>query len=268
MKFSQIKPPKHLTEYVKYFWTFECKIDSLPKTFRTIADGCPGLVYQQTANGEFFQNKKQLPEIFVYGQATKHAELSTNGNSSVTGVFFYPNALKSIFGLNANELTDSCIDLKFMPANKGFRLSERLSGLQSMEDRVMMISSFLDSLIGKNNDKSDSTIQYALSLILRSDGNISLKEIQKDLQISERSFERKFKEYIGLSPKLFSRICRFQASLSQLRKNNYNKLSDIAFENEYSDQSHFIRTFKEFAGFSPFQYQKKSSEVVENLLNI
>jgi AraC-like DNA-binding protein len=105
-------------------------------------------------------------------------------------------------------------------------------------------------------------------LIHQSDGNISLKNIQKDLQLSERSFERRFKQCVGVSPKLFSRICRFQASLAQLRKNGYNKLSDIAYENEYADQSHFIRAFKEFAGFSPVQYQKKSKEVVENLLNL
>lgn len=268
MKFDQIKPPDHLKAYIKCFWTLEYNIDSLPKTFRTIADGCPGLIYQQTDNGQFYQNSKQLPSIFLYGQATTHAELSTNGKSSITGVFFYPNALKSIFGLNADELTDTCIDIKLMPADKEFQLSERLLNSSSIDDQIEIMSSYLISEIKKNNINSDESIQYALSLIRGSDGNISLKNVQKDLQLSERSFERRFKQYVGVSPKLFSRICRFQASLAQLRKNSYNKLSDIAYENEYSDQSHFIRAFKEFAGFSPFQYQKQSKEVVENLLNL
>jgi AraC-like DNA-binding protein len=70
---------------------------------------------------------------------------------------------------------------------------------------------------------------------------------------------------VGISPKLFSRICRFQATLQQLRTNGFDKLSDIAFEHNYADQSHFIRSFKEFAGVSPFQYQKQFEEIAENL---
>ena len=268
MKYDQIQAPDQLKSYIKYFWTLESPIDSLPNTFRTIADGCPGLIFQQTENGNFYQNDKKLPGIFLYGQATRHAQLYTEGKSSTVGIFFYPNALKSIFGFNANELTDSCIDVDLMTASQGFQLSEQLLNTASTDDRIKILSSYLFSQIRKNNRQQDETIQFALSLILRSKGNITIKELQKNTQLSERSFERRFKQTIGISPKLFSRICRFQASLKQLRKNNYSKLSDIAFENEYADQSHFIRTFKEFAGFSPYQYQKQSKEVVENLLNL
>ncbi|MNY79127.1 DNA-binding transcriptional regulator ChbR [compost metagenome] len=63
---------------------------------------------------------------------------------------------------------------------------------------------------------------------------------------------------------LFGRICRFQASLNQLRAQSYDKLSDIAFEQEYADQSHFIRNFKEFTGLTPFQFRKSIQETVEN----
>ena len=86
--------------------------------------------------------------------------------------------------------------------------------------------------------------------------------------MSERNFERKFREYVGISPKLFSRICRFQSSLKQLQESNYEKLSDIAFENNFSDQSHFIRTFKEFAGFSPNQFQQQTNTIVDNFTEV
>jgi AraC-like DNA-binding protein len=103
-----------------------------------------------------------------------------------------------------------------------------------------------------------------LSRIAGSGGNLTVKELQSELNLSERSLERRFKQHIGISPKLFTRICRFQASLSQLRTNKYNKLSDVAFEQEYADQSHFIRSFKEFSGLSPYQYMNRSNEIVEN----
>ncbi|MNV73647.1 HTH-type transcriptional activator RhaS [compost metagenome] len=101
-------------------------------------------------------------------------------------------------------------------------------------------------------------------MMIESKGLASLKGLQNQLQLSERSFERKFKQHVGVTPKMFSRICGFQASLSQLKKNEYDKLSDIAYGNGYSDQSHFIRTFKEFAGFSPYQYQKQADKVADN----
>ncbi|WP_315823731.1 helix-turn-helix transcriptional regulator [Paraflavitalea speifideaquila] len=134
--------------------------------------------------------------------------------------------------------------------------------------QIELLSDWIKVQADKNHALKDDIMKYAVSVIARSKGNVALKGLQIELQLSERSFERKFKEYIGISPKLFSRICRFQASLQQLRNNDFSKLSDIAFENDYSDQSHFIRAFKEFAGFSPFQYQRSSSEVVDNLATL
>jgi AraC-like DNA-binding protein len=92
--------------------------------------------------------------------------------------------------------------------------------------------------------------------------------LQRELQLSERTLERKFKQAVGISPKLFARIARFQQSLDQLRQNQYDKLSDVAYGNEYADQSHFIRVFKEFTGFTPLEFRKQVHEVVENFPEI
>ena len=107
-------------------------------------------------------------------------------------------------------------------------------------------------------------MQFALSEIVRNDGRVSLAELREKLRMSERTFERRFKDFTGISPKLFTRISRFQVSLKQLQVKGYDKLSDIAFENNYADQSHFIRSFNEFAGFTPNSYQKETEEIVEN----
>ncbi|GAB3643424.1 DUF6597 domain-containing transcriptional factor [Spirosoma arcticum] len=265
MNYEQIQPPAQLNEYVRYFWTLESSADTSQKTFRTIADGCPGLIFQQAEKGVLYQNKKQLPAVFLFGQSTKYAEIALRGQFSTVGVYFYPNALKSIFGLNAEELTNSCLDLNMLAAKQGSHLLEQLSNAPSINSQIELLSSYLFHQYKENNVQVDEPMHYALTQLIESRGNVSLKELQQSLRLSERSLERKFKQYVGISPKLFSRICRFQTSLNQLRANNYGKLSDIAFENEYADQSHFIRAFKEFAGFSPCQYQRQSNEVVENL---
>ena len=269
MKYEQIPPPDHLKEFVRCFWTLEAPSESkAPQSFRTFADGSPGLIFQQVEEGSFYQNDKLLPGFFLYGQATTHARIHSTGKLTAIGIFLRPNALKSVFGLNAGILTDTCLDANTLTVKGGCSLSEQLVNTTSIPGQIELLSAWLNTQAQRHHTRKNDMMQHAVSVIARSKGNVALKGLQTELRLSERSFERKFKEYIGISPKLFSRICRFQASLQQLRNNDYGKLSDIAFENEYADQSHFIRAFKEFAGFSPFQYQKESAELIENLASL
>ncbi len=264
MHYRQIPPPDHLKDQIRYFWILESHTEDPSKAFRTMADGSPGLIFQHPDKGVMYQNDKQLPGIFVYGQATRHAEIRLTGKFSTIGIYFYPHALKSIFGLNAETLTDSCVNLDLLTTERGFRISEQLANIETFADQIDVLASYLSQLITKSGQDGDAAMQHALFRIIQSKGGISLVDLREELQLSERSFERKFKQYVGVTPKLFSRISRFQASLSQLRSNDFDKLSDIAFGNDYADQSHFIRSFKEFAGFSPYQLRKNATEVMEN----
>lgn len=269
MKFEQIQPPAFLKDYVRYFWILENDgSDTVPQTFGPIADGSPGLMFQYAEGNVFRQDDKELSNIFLYGQTTKYNELQCTGKFRTIGVYFQPTALRTVFGLDAEEWTDNCLDLSLLPKKKGAGLYEQLVNTPSLAAQVELICSYLFSLIRQNRAKVDGVTQYTLSQIFRSNGGIPLKDLQADLHLTERTFERRFKQSIGISPKLFSRVCRFQASLDQLRNNQYVKISDIAYENGYADQSHFIRVFKEFAGISPLQYQKQSIELVQNFPKI
>jgi AraC-like DNA-binding protein len=268
MNYATYVPPDSLKLYVKYFWSLESSADaSAMQSLRTMADGCPGIVFQQSG-GNFYRDGKQLPQTFLYGQSTTYGELSLLGNFDTVGVYFYPSALKLLFNIDAHTLTDTCLDLDAEARKRGFWLSEQLAAAPSVPAKIAVLSAYLFLQSESNNKSHSDVMRYALSEILKSHGTFPLKDLRVNLRMSERSFERRFKEYVGISPRLFSRICRFQASLTQMRNNNYDKLSDIAFENDYADQSHFIRTFKEFTGFSPNQYQLQSSELVENLSQI
>ncbi|PTT01352.1 AraC family transcriptional regulator [Pedobacter sp. HMWF019] len=266
MNYQEIHPPEHLRNHIRYCWTLESEhAENSTTPFRTMADGCPGLIYQPKSEGTLYQGNKQLSDLFLFGQSTRYAELQLTGNFQAIGIHFYPNALKTLFGLPAEELTNSCLNLEDLVKKKHPALSDQLLYAPSANDQLKILFYFLDMEQKSSLHLQDAAMKQALAQIIQSKGLVPLKSLQDDLGLSERSMERKFKAYTGISPKLFSRICRFQASLIQLRNNEYDKFSDIAYENNYADQSHFIRSFKEFAGFSPFQYQKKSFEIVENL---
>jgi AraC-like DNA-binding protein len=265
IKYKVALPPDYLSDYVNYFWTLENLSDDVsPRIFGPLADGCPGLIIQLNDGIIYDQDNKKLPKSFLYGQTVKLRELYLFGKFKIIGICFSPNILKSVFKFNAHELTDSCVDLNLLSINKTPDLLERLLNTSSTEQQIEILTNHLFSLIGSSKSQTDPAINYALSEIIQSKGNVSLRKLQQDLKLSERSFERKFDQYVGISPKLFSNVCRFQASLAQLKSNNYTRLSDIAFDNGYSDQPHFIRTFKSFAGYSPNQFQKQNYEAVHD----
>jgi AraC-like DNA-binding protein len=265
MEYHKIQPPAHLRSYVRYFWTLDSDSkEPVDKKFKTIADGSPGLIFHHSEQGGFAQNGKKLPKVFLYGQCTRYNEIESPSGFKTIGAYFYSNALRSIFGLNAHELTDTCADVTDLPAGNISILTEQLVNSKLPQDRADILSSYLSQQIKNNRCPHDAAVQNVLNCIIQADGDISIKSLIEKAGVSERTLERKFQQSIGMSPKLYSRIYRFQTSLQQLRINPFQKLSDIAFENDYADQSHFIRTFKEFAGFSPFNYSRKYNEMVEN----
>ena len=253
MTYKQISTPDYLTEYVEYFWISE---GTQSATIGAMADGRPGIVFHQTDGGLYLNHSKKLSPVFLYGQTVKPIEMHAAGKFRMIGLHFYPHVMKFLFGISAHELTDTCLDLTLLPDATGMKLEDRLFDADTANDQVGIISNFLFELANKNNIMMDATLHVAVQQLIRSKGTVPLKELHTQLNVSERSFERKFEQYVGVSPRMFSRICRFQASLHQIQNRGYRKLSDIAFDNGYTDQSHFIRSFKEFTGFSPLRFTK------------
>lgn len=259
MIYTEITPPDNLKNYVYYFWKIEeSSLINTKKDFQVLADGCPGLTFQPRHSGVLeCKEFDLLPELFICGQTTLSARLELKGNFAAFGVCFYPDALQTVFGLDAYELKNSCINVLEMVSIQERNDLKQLWDTKNKESQIDIISRFLWSQIEKNNVSKDYIIDYCLKEFRNKQSKISIKELCQLLQISERTLERKFKRYVGLSPKFYSRICQFQTSLFQLKINHEIEAIDIAFENEYSDQSHFIRSFKSFTGLTPNQFKKQ-----------
>lgn len=245
-----------LNSYVKDIWTVQSDtLKTVSKNFQFFADGSPGIMFQQADHDIYLnQNEKKLSSLFLYGQTVKPIEIAYRGSFRLIVIYLYPHVFKSIFGMEARELTDTCIDFELLPFTGVKDLAEQLSENIPIENQVQLLTHFLSGLIDKHNALVEKDLQYVTTHLTKAHGNVPLKTFQTDLKVSERTFERKFLQHVGVSPRLFARICRFQSALTQLRANNYLKLTDIAYESGFADQSHFIRTFKEFTGLTPREY--------------
>ena len=97
-------------------------------------------------------------------------------------------------------------------------------------------------------------------------GSKSLSAILKEDIKKRRQLERNFTKQIGLSPKQLSKVIRLQATLQMLLNKTTGTLTDLAYENEYYDQAHFIRDFKEFTGITPKDFMTDDKMALSALL--
>jgi AraC-like DNA-binding protein len=231
-------------------------------TVKAVADGLPGIMFHQTEAGLFLNRTKKLSTVFLYGQTVKPIELLAPGKFRMIGLYFHPHVMKSIFGFNSSELTDGCLDLTLLADASSRTLAERLLNTSPLKEQIGILADYLSGIISMNESHVDNLLQIAIRHLMNSDGRISLGDLQRNLNVSQRTFERRFEQYVGIPPKLFARICRFQAALKQLADKEYLTLTDVAFDNGYADQSHFIRSFKEFANLCPGEFQEHSTQFV------
>jgi len=250
MKVSNLIPGDKIADYVQRILVLENYQVTNPFTLPLFANGSPTLLFQTTRG---IIKNSSTSNLTLFGQTVFPETLTIKDDFTLIAYFFKPFSLFSLFGVSSQELTDNPIDLKLLTPAKIFELQERLLNAETTENMLNLINDYVFSLIIKT--KTDcQLLKYATNEIARNTSKKSLIIVQKDLHITERTFQRMFEKNIGLAPNLYRRICQFNSAFQQLNNRLYTKLSDIAFENGYADQSHYIRSFKEFTNITPKEY--------------
>jgi AraC-like DNA-binding protein len=228
---------------------------SIVNSMQFFADGLPGIMFFQS-NYDVFLNteEKKLSALFLYGQTVKPIEISTIGPYKAIIFHLHAHVTKLLFGIDAHELTDACLDYSLLTYKDAPDLKSRLLDSPTLQEQINLVTYSLQNLLYSIKSNLVGEVHYATGRIAETSGDVSLKSLHKDLKVSERTFERKFLQHVGVSPNLFKRICRFYAAFNELENNRYQKLTDLAYHYGFADQSHFIRTFKEFTGYTPSEY--------------
>ena len=252
MNSKSLVPDQSIARYVKSILVYNSENDNDRTVLPFFADGYPGLIYHTAVNNmTLFPSAQLMKPFFIYGQTLHPIELVVKGRFQMVIFQLYPFALRSLFNLDALSLNDDCYSL--MGSEK--TTAQKLESEDSHQNYISIITELLAGKIRSMTVKND-LIKESIKLILDSNGTISVKEITERLNVSERSLQRLFKLEAGISPKKFSKIIQFQASLEQLSKEEYLKLSQIAYEKGFADQSHFIRIFKQYTGNTPSSFVK------------
>ena len=250
MKVRNLTPNDNLSKYVERILIIENDQLISPFSLPLFANGTPTLVFN-SVRGTI--KNKATTNLTLFGQTVLPETLTFTEDFTLIAYFFKPYSLSSIFGVTGKELTDKPVDLNLLTPKNTTRLQEQLLNAGSTANRISLLDKYISHLI--TVAKSDCpTIKYATTKIAHNSSADILSLVQKDLYVTQRTFQRMFEKQIGISPNLYRRIRQFNSAFQQLNNRHFHKLSDLAFRNGYADQSHYIRSFKEFTNLTPNEY--------------
>jgi AraC-like DNA-binding protein len=167
----------------------------------------------------------------------------------VFGAVLQPTAIGPLFGIPSSALANETLDLRHLTGSEGRRLEEELAACACDEERARVLSDFITA--GLCNVSHDSSIlSRAVGHVVQSRGLVRVPKLADTHCYSTRTFERKFKEHSGLSPKVYANIVRFQSALDELATGE-SSLTEIAYRGGFYDQPHFTNDFTRYSGFNP-----------------
>lgn len=182
----------------------------------------------------------------VTGVQRTAREYTYVGHTVSVLVHFTPQGVGCL-GIPASKLTGRSVGLEdLLSPPRAREARERILAANTTEQRVEAMEQFLLKLPFVR----DPLVERALDLLTRNpDEEAQVARVALDLEISERQLERRFVERVGMPPKRFVSLRRFEHALALAR--TAESLTNVALEAGYYDQSHFIRDFRRFAGMAP-----------------
>jgi AraC-like DNA-binding protein len=185
------------------------------------------------------------------GLQTTFKEYVSTGRVGTIIVRFKPGGLKAFTSYPIHEFRDANLDLSLIfPKHLVSEMEERLSEATNMHGRIALVQAFLVSVMEQESE--ERLILQVAKQIQAHNGDVSIKQLAEDFFVGKRTLERKFNDIIGITPKKFANIVRFQHTI-HLRKSGRDYL-DIVQACNFTDHAHFVHDFKAFTGCSPEQF--------------
>jgi AraC-like DNA-binding protein len=235
MSYAEILPDKNLRPFIECYWIHS---DDLSPHI-VLPDGCIDIVFNDAAGS-------------VVGTMTTPLIVQPSGD--FVGVRFRSGKASMFFDFDASELTDQKTELQNIAGRDGSILIEKLFDVQDLSRKIEILNANLSSWF---TYKSNEKVDYVIQKIIQSQGNISINWICRSLDLSRQHLARLFQEYVGIRPKQFARVIRFQALLKNVRQTQKVNWANEAAMLGYYDQAHLITDFRQFSGTSPEKFTSR-----------
>jgi AraC-like DNA-binding protein len=253
------KPP--LAEFVERFW-YSCDAPSHQKV-RVVPTGTIELVFNLNEDELGFYDTEQLGTRKTFSGAifsgARSRSLFVETRKHVMGVHFKPGGAFRFLGVPANEFTDTHVDVESLWGKSIEDLREQLYAAVNPADRFRVLEVTLAARL-VHARKEHRAVAAALAILGRDAGEARTRDLAEHLGLSQRHFINVFAKQVGVTPKVFGRMQRFQRAAALTRACSAPDWADVAVECGYFDQSHLIHDFQTFSGLSPTEFHRQRSE--------
>ena len=252
-----IPSEKPLADAVQSFWqvtrnnSYEKEIIIPKGIVEIIFNFSPAVIHTELYNSGF-----SIPGCFIQGYHTGSITLSLPETQSFFGVVLHTVSVKKILGVPAGEFARKCIDLTSVDPSV-HSLWHQLADKQSFRERTMLLS---DWILKRISGLSDRDRSFNALFTLNTSRNLTVPAVSDWLCYSPRQLSRKFYQLSGMNTEQTLLYLKYLKA-RKLIHNSGLSLSQIAYACEFSDQSHFIKTFRSFTNLAPKEYRNRKSEI-------
>ncbi len=258
MTFQYFKPSGILSHFISYYWTLEAEDYEGTVCERVVPTGNIQLMFHYHNSFLMKRNTDRLtcsqPQAFLSGISSTYVDVSTRGRSGLVAVVFFPLGACNFFEFSLDEIRDQNVNLESICSTEIKDIEDQLSGAEDNLQRINIIERFLLKRLSPVNRYDTALVNEGVNIINQHKGLISADNLSRRLSVTGRSLERKFTMYIGETPKQYAKIVRFQHVLTDMNRISECNFTRLAIDHGYFDQSHFIKDFKSFTGYTPREY--------------
>jgi len=257
VSFVSYHPGPPLNEFVEYVWLIEG--GQVPRLEKILPSGTIELVVN-LRNDEIYIHDPEQPDQFKVfsgavfsGTYERSFICNAQQHEAILGFHFKAGGAFPFLGAEASELTNAHTNLLDLWGRSGLELRERLCTASTPQERFRIIDATLRNRL-QNHANGQLPIQIAQKIFAMVGNRVSIREISRELGFSQRRFIQIFNSFVGLNPKVFYRIQRFQRARVLAERRRISNWAELAVTCGYFDQSHLIKDFKEFSGSTPKIY--------------
>jgi AraC-like DNA-binding protein len=194
-------------------------------------------------------SRNAYPIALIGSQTFRRVELLMHGNIDAFTIVFQPGGVSTLFSVPPQELTNDDFEGESVLGRGLGELLRRLGDVCSFADRARVADTYLCAK--RPAQDSISGITSAATRVLSSSGCARVSDLAHHAGLGIRQFERRFRYEIGIPPKLYAKIVRFEAALKRKAAAPAMRWTDIAHALGYHDQMHMVHDFNRLSGDSP-----------------
>jgi AraC-like DNA-binding protein len=256
--FESFTPCAQLQPYVKRYFFVSSELEDgyaqrmLPSDVQCICFGLNNNATQRLVNATGLHDPMT---DYIVGQLSMPCQSLNYGNPVVLAAQFRSYGMYSLYGIPMHEFTDYAVSLDQISNAEEKALIAIIHEQRELPDQIRALESYLLYKVEKSRYTHDlGKISRAHHHITSRDGSLSIVQLASELNMSERSLERSFREMIGLSPKAFSGVVRIKKAMQLAESRKKPEWNQIVYSLGYTDQAHFVKDFKKYIHQTPSEY--------------